>query len=85
MRAFNRSSHKHNSGEHIRRIMDTHACSLHNAPLGVPCFHIHPGAPQSEGAYLAAVCGVRIKKVGFTGKISDMAIRKTGYTKPNRR
>jgi len=63
-----------NNGKHISRVMDEHSCGRHRAPIGVPCYHITPGSSDSFG-YLAGVCGFRIKKAGYNGKISATSMR----------
>lgn len=63
-----------NSGEHIRTVVDTTPCPKHpNALKGLPCFTIRPGRSNAFG-YLAGICGARIKKHGFTGKVSPASM-----------
>ena len=78
-----KTNNKTHPGPQIKRIIDEYPCSVHDAAVGIPCYRITPGSHTN--GYLSGVCGLRIKKVGFTGRISDMAIRRTGFTKPNRR
>lgn len=63
-----------NDGNHIQHAMDTTSCTRHKATTGIPCWHVRKGAKGLEG-YYAAICGSRIRKAGFVGKISPESIR----------
>lgn len=58
---------KPNSGRHILDIIFRTICMKHNAPKGVPCFKIH--YHNGKGKYGPAICGTRVIKAGFNGKI----------------
>ncbi len=63
-------------GRRMAEAIDGTTCEKHNAPLGIPCFHIPKHEAVGEG-YYAAICGARIRKHGFIGKISPTAMRDT--------
>lgn len=60
-----------NNGEHILTILGTTDCKKHEASFLSPCWYILPGAENQAVPFLPAVCGARIKKAGFNGKISE--------------
>lgn len=43
----------------IREVIDDFACDRHNAPEGIPCFHLRMGTREG---YYAAICNARAKK-----------------------
>ncbi len=69
--------HHHDDSEpKLQKVMDFGGCKKHNAPQGVPCFHI----PKSIGSgYFAGVCGRRAKTAGFNAPISDKSVWKGKY------
>lgn len=69
-----------NDGKHLDRIARTTTCEEHQAGETIPCWAIPGGTP---GNYVLAVCGPRIAKVGFNGKISPLSLRKTSGARVN--
>jgi hypothetical protein len=63
-----------NHGQHLHRAIEKTSCDRHNAPTGVPCWHMPKQAEGTEG-YYASICGKRIRKAGFIGKISASSMR----------
>jgi hypothetical protein len=62
----------HNNGKHIDDIVGRTECGHHNAPKGTPCFYLYyDKASLNRGS---AVCGERIRKAGFVGKISPNSL-----------
>lgn len=60
--------------KYIQTILDREACNRHQAPNGIPCFHI----PKStENGYFAGICNRRAKKAGFIGSPGPQSLRKT--------
>lgn len=64
-----------NDGKHVSKIVAQTECVTHHAPTGIPCWHVNLDTVEGYGA---AVCGIRIKKAGYNGKISDTALQKSG-------
>lgn len=60
----------------IPTVLSRKACATHNAPKGIPCFHIH----KLDGGYGAAVCNVRAKRTGFNARINPSSLRKKPVT-----
>lgn len=57
---------------YIPRVIQDQECKRHNAPIGIPCFHI----PRSDGfGYYAAVCNRRAKNTGFRHAIDENSLR----------
>lgn len=67
--------YRFNSGEHIDEIVDKIGCDRHRVAKGVPCFEIRYN--DGRGKPGPAVCGSRIKKAGFNGKINPISISRT--------
>jgi hypothetical protein len=64
-----------NDGKHIESIIGSTACGRHSAQRGVACWAI-PRDPGPKGDNtLLAVCGARIRKHGYNGKISATALQ----------
>jgi hypothetical protein len=63
-----------NHGKHLHRAIDTTSCGVHKVPTGVPCWHMIKNVEGGEGFY-GAICGKRIRKAGFIGKISASSMR----------
>jgi hypothetical protein len=63
-----------NSGKHIDRIVNATLCMVHKVPIGIPCYHIQPGTTGHFGR-LAGVCGKRIRKAGYNGRITDQSLQ----------
>lgn len=57
-----------NDGIHLRDLIDRTRCNKHNAPTGIPCFHIPNNV--TESGYYPGACGGRIKAAGFNGKVT---------------
>jgi hypothetical protein len=55
----------------IERILNREACDKHNAPLGIPCWHVNT---TTEG-YKPAICNERAISAGCNNKISDKSMR----------
>lgn len=67
------SSRIHNDGEHVSYICNQTECPKHRVDKGTPCWSIY----QSDtGRYLPALCGIRIKRAGFVGSISQLSLNK---------
>lgn len=62
-----------NDGKHISYILKETSCGKHRVPVGIPCYHM----AKPLGGYYAGVCGVRIKKAGFIGQISETSMNRT--------
>lgn len=69
-----------NDGTHIHEVLARATCDKHNAPVGVPCFHM-PKAANGLSGYYAAACGGRIRHAGFNGRISPESMRTKAPTK----
>jgi hypothetical protein len=79
------ASYIHNTGEHIDDIVDQTSCDKHNATQGVPCFQVKYGSGFAKGEFGPGVCGSRIKKAGYNGKIDPSSLRqKPSKAKPRR-
>lgn len=63
-----------NHGKHLHRAIDTTSCGVHKVPTGIPCWHMPKNVEGAEGFY-GAICGKRIRKAGFIGKISASSMR----------
>ncbi len=63
-----------NNGVHIASAIDRTACAKHGVPLGVPCWSI-PKNIKDDIGYYAAICGDRIWKAGYVGKIAPASMR----------
>ena len=63
-----------NHGKHLHRAIATTSCGVHKVPTGVPCWHMIKNVEGAEGFY-GAICGKRIRKAGFIGKISASSMR----------
>lgn len=59
-----------NDGKHIHSIIEKARCDNHGAETGIPCWHV---AVDGIG-YLAAVCGLRIRRAGYRGEISPTSL-----------
>lgn len=68
-----------NEGVHIRDAVASTKCAKHGAEEGVPCW-ILPKA-KGYGEWHFGICGLRIRKAGFNGKISPQSIRSNEYQK----
>lgn len=64
-----------NNGKHIWSVMDRSSCKRHTADQGDPCFIIFGSEKMLSG-----VCGRRIKRAGFVGKVSptSMSLKTNG-------
>lgn len=56
-----------NEGKHILDIMNAVDCKRHGATHGDSCWPIYSDATNE---ILPAICGSRIKRVGYMGEIS---------------
>lgn len=63
-----------NTGTHIKEVVERTRCFKHNAEMGDPCFIVIPSAERIE-RFLSGVCGSRISKAGFNGKISPISMQ----------
>lgn len=61
-----------NNGKHIRRVIETTTCGRHRAGEGQACF-VLPSV--NHEVYHAGICGKRILKAGYNGKISPQSMR----------
>lgn len=56
---------------HMPTVLRTAACSTHDAPHGIPCFHV----PKISGnGYHAGICNTRAWKAGMTGRINPSSL-----------
>ena len=62
-----------NDGVHISYIVSTTSCAKHGADKGDPCWTVYHNS--TERSY-DSVCGSRIKKAGFSGKIDPTSLRR---------
>ena len=67
-----RNTHAENNGVHIRDIMSRTDCMKHDAPEGIPCFHVKY---DTVNGYSAGLCGARIRKAGFNGRVSHESVQ----------
>lgn len=63
-----------NDGKHIQNIMLSTTCRKHAADENTPCYIVNPGANASSTGLLG-VCGARIKRAGYNGKISETSFQ----------
>lgn len=70
-----------NKGQHIEDLMMRSACEKHRALVGEPCWYIPVGHIFSGD--LRAICGKRVRRGGFNGKISptSLALKKNSNKK----
>lgn len=75
-----------NDGRHINGIIGNTTCKKHKAEAGVACWDVYVTASQR---FAPAVCGSRIKRAGYNGKISPSSLsqkapggRPTGPRRP---
>lgn len=63
-----------NDGKHINNIIQNHTCGRHAKDAGVPCYTLFNSFGKLNG-----VCGKRIFKAGYNGKISltSMQLKKS--------
>jgi hypothetical protein len=66
------ANYQPNSGRHVDDIVSRTSCEKHNAPEGIPCFYIRSDKVSSDQGL--AVCGSRIRKAGFNGKIHPKSL-----------
>lgn len=63
-----------NTGFHIDEVVANTMCGHHKKGHGEPCYTLVPNT-ASLTYILRGVCGKRIKKAGFVGKISASSLR----------
>lgn len=63
-----------NDGRHIETVVWANECKRHNVGRGEPCFVSYTGADEM----ISGVCGKRIKKAGFNGKIDPRSLSMGG-------
>lgn len=68
------TEHIENHGRHLQRAIDTTTCVQHGVDEGVPCWTMPKQVEGAEG-YYGSICGKRIRKAGFIGKISAASMR----------
>lgn len=59
-----------NDGRHIMRVITSTECRKHGATPGHACYMI----PNDLWEWYRGVCGARIKKAGFNGKITEKSL-----------
>lgn len=69
------ASQQYNSGEHIDDIINRYACDDCKVPHGTPCFSVRYGNGKGERG--PAVCGKRIRRAGFNGKIHPSSLSRS--------
>lgn len=67
---------KPNNGKHIDDIIDRTSCDTHNATTGTACFYIRFDGGKGDNG--PAICGTRIRKAGFNGKIHPNSLSRSG-------
>ena len=69
----------HNDGQHIHGVIGSTTCGKHKADVGMPCWVL----PNSKNVdiFHYGICGKRIAKAGFNGKITPASLRGRGETK----
>ncbi len=63
-----------NNGVHIVSAIERTTCAKHDVPQGVPCWSI-PKNIKDDLGYYAAICGDRIERAGYVGKIAPASMR----------
>lgn len=63
-----------NDGRHIASILERTTCKKHGAQEGAPCWNVRTGSANWSG-FLAAICGARVKRAGFNGKVDPSSLR----------
>lgn len=71
----------HNNGKHIETIVAETVCARHRRDKGEGCWPIENRTDTCRQGM--AVCGSRIKKYGYDGKISEQSMQ-TRREKQNR-
>lgn len=61
-------------GPRIPSILESTACDKHNAPTGIPCYHVNF---VSKPGYGAGVCGKRTRAAGFTETLDPSSMFKS--------
>ena len=69
-----------NEGVHLHALIQRTGCGIHSVPEGVPCYTV-PSYVYSQTDYVG-VCGSRIKKGGFIGRVSAQSMRTEAPKKP---
>jgi hypothetical protein len=64
-----------NNGKHLHGAINSVACGAHSAPAGIPCYTLDNTSGLSEHPFHYGICGKRIRKAGFVGKISPQSMR----------
>jgi hypothetical protein len=75
-----------NAGKHLHGAISTTSCGKHSVEEGVPCYTLPNNSGLSTNPFHYGICGVRIRKAGFVGKISPESMRrKAPYKKDGER
>ena len=64
----------------IDRAVETTKCSKHKAVEGIACWTI---IGSEDGRFHQAICGQRIRRAGFVGKIKPESMRTAAPQKRN--
>lgn len=66
-----------NEGKHIENIINSTVCGRHQAERGVACWSVATRIvePDFSERFGLAVCGKRIHKAGFNGRIDPRSLR----------
>lgn len=65
-----------NDGKHISAIIDQTHCEKHGASTGMACYVVTPDG-NTGSRDLLGVCGARVKRAGYNGKISETSFQRT--------
>lgn len=63
----------HNHGQHMHRAIGSTTCGKHKADIGMPCWVLPNSKDVDKFHY--GICGKRILKAGFIGKVSPQSMR----------
>lgn len=75
-----------NTGKHLHGVISRTSCGKHKVSEGIPCYTMPNNSALSSNPFHYGICGVRIRKAGFVGKISAESMRrKAPYKKDGER
>lgn len=64
-----------NTGQHLHRAIAEVSCGKHRVDRGIPCYTLPNNSGITEHPFHFGICGKRIRKAGFIGKISPQSMR----------
>ena len=62
-----------NAGVHLHDAINTTVCAKHNVDIVVPCWSVSNGSGDTIRNY-ASICGSRIRRAGFSGKVTAQSL-----------